>query len=100
MKSNGRGMLCESVTNKSLKFLGIEISKKELRLYPYLDYMWKNNSRIDSRRLDDEEMDIINARIIEGHMMCDSDNNLYPTRKFYDYVQDILADTYVKFAED
>lgn len=39
MKSSGRGMLCESVINKSKEFLGEEISQKELRLYPYLDYI-------------------------------------------------------------
>lgn len=100
MKSSGRGMLCESVINKSKEFLRVEISQKELRLYPYLDYIWKNGGRIDLSKVDNEEMDIIDTRINEGHMLVDSDSKIYPTRKFYDYVQDILADTYVNLVED
>ena len=46
-----------------------------------------------------EEEDIINTRISEGHMVMDG-MKICPTRKFYDYVQDVLADTYVKLAED
>ena len=99
MKSSGRGMICESVIRKAKNFLGTEINIRELRLYPYLDYVWKNGGRIEFQKINKEEEDIINTRISEGHMVMDG-LNIYPTRKFYDYVQDVLADTYVKFTED
>lgn len=99
MKSSGRGMLCESVINKSKEFLGTEINTRELRLYPYLDYVWKNGGSIEFSKINKEEEDIINARISEGHMVMNG-LKICPTKKFYDYVQDILADAYVKLAED
>lgn len=101
MKSNGRGMLCESVIDKSKMFLRRKISQKELRLYPYLDYVWKNGGKIDLSKINDEEMDIIDMIIDKGHMMFFEHNDkIYPTREFYDYVQSILADTYVMLTED
>lgn len=101
MKSDGRGMLCESVIDKSKEFLRREISKRELRLYPYLDYVWKNGGKFDLSKINDEEMDIINVIINEGHMMIvEFNGKIYPTRDFYDYVQSVLADTYVVFSED
>ena len=104
MKSEGRGMLCESVINKSKEFLGREISQKELRLYPYLDYVWKNGGVIDYSKVSYEEEDIISEMVNKGYMRIEEGerrkNKLYPTREFYDYVQDILADTYVRFVED
>lgn len=100
MVSNGRGVLCESIINKSKKFLGTEITQKELRLYPYLDYVWKNSGHIDLRKLDNEEVSILNTRIIDAYMIMDSNNKIYPTKEFYYYVQDILADAYVEFMED
>lgn len=99
MKSSDRGMLCESVINKSKEFLGEEITIKELRLYPYLDYVWKNGGCIELSKITREENNIIKKRASEGHMIKEG-TSIYPTREFYDYVQDILADTYVELVED
>lgn len=104
MKSEGRGMLCESVINKSKEFLGREISQKELRLYPYLDYIWKNGGIIDYSKISYDEEDMISEMVENGYAEIKKEARekygLYPTREFYDYVQDILADTYVRFVED
>ena len=36
--NGNRGMLSENIQEKALQFLKREISQKELRLYPYIDY--------------------------------------------------------------
>lgn len=37
-----RGILTTEIQNKANSFLKREISQKELRLYPYIDYSIKN----------------------------------------------------------
>lgn len=41
-----RGMLTEEITQKSEMLLGYAISKKELRLMPYLIYCLTNNQNM------------------------------------------------------
>lgn len=100
MISSGRGMLCDSIQEKAKKFLGEEITTKELRLYPYLDYVWKNRGNIEYSKVTEEERGIIGKRVDEGHMQMFFDAGLCPTREFYDFVQDVLADTYVVLVDD
>lgn len=37
-----RGMLTDKIQEKAVLFLNREITQKELRLYPYIDYSIKN----------------------------------------------------------
>ena len=37
-----RGMLTDKIQEKAVSFLNREITQKELRLYPYIDYSIKN----------------------------------------------------------
>ena len=91
-----RGMLTEAIQEKAKKFLGREIDTTELRLYPYLDFCWKNGGSIDINKLSTEEYCIFG--ILEKHQnyFC---GYIEPTREFYDFVQDILAESYVIFCE-
>lgn len=100
MKSKGRGFLCESIQETAKRFLGETISQKELRLYPFIDYCIKNGGFMDSNKIDEDEKIILNCRISEGHIFRLADGQIYPTRKFYDFIQSVLADSYVVFLED
>lgn len=98
--SEQRGMLTDVAQKKAMAFLGEEITVKELRLYPYLDYCWKNGGYVDRRKLDEEEQDVIIHREKQGHLKREYGGYNTPSRAFYDFVQDILAETYVVTMED
>lgn len=96
MNKGNRGILNDVVKEKSLAFLGKEITKEEVRLYHYLDYVWKNDSCIRLDKVDAEEISILTLRGAQGHLKIHG-SYVYPTREFYDFVQDILAEAYVGF---
>lgn len=96
---NERGRLTETIQQKSKSFLGREITTKELRLYPYLDYCWKNGGKIDPKKTDLDETLIIANLDDAGLIRLEGYCEINPTREFYNFVQDILAESYVMFAE-
>ena len=100
MISKDRGFLCESIQEKAKKFLGEEITQKELRLYPFIDYTIKNGGYLDRSKIDDEERKILNERISQRHIFRSYDGYIFVSREFYDFMQDVLADSYVTFMED
>lgn len=88
----GRGMMTEEIKKKSIDFFGFEMSTAELRLYPYLDYLWKNNETPNFRRVNGEEREIL-SRIVDSGLV--NMVTYQPTREFYNFVQDILFIAYV-----
>lgn len=92
-------MLTQAAKDKAKAFLGEEITQTELRLYPYLDYCWKNGGYVDRGKLSGDEQDIIDRREEQGHLERVWGGYNLPTRAFYDFVQDILAECYVVFKE-
>lgn len=54
-----RGQLTDRIKEKSLELLGYEITQKELRLIPYLQYQMVNEQKIDPRKIDEEEREIL-----------------------------------------
>lgn len=98
---NNRGMLTDEVKKKSKEFLNREINKKELRLYPYLDYCLKNGGYIDQLKIDKEEFEILFKLQDENHLCLehpfkDSKLELFVTKDFYIYLQEILSIAYVE----
>lgn len=98
MENNQRGILTDAAQKKAVVFLGEEITTKELRLYPFLDYCWKNGGYVDRSKLSKEEEDIIIQREKQGHLSREYGGYNLPSRAFYDFVQDVLAETYVVFS--
>ena len=92
---NDRGILTEAIQEKARAFLGEEITVKELRLYPFLDYCWKNGGRIQRGKTDLEEKKILERREKQGHCETTYIGENKPTREFYNFVNDILAEAYV-----
>lgn len=91
-----RGMLTNNIQEKAMTFLNREISQKELRLYPYIDYSIKNACQGWSYlKMDEEEIKILNRLYDEGHIIY-SPEKVIVTRNFYNFMQDILASGYVE----
>ena len=91
-----RGVLTDKIQAKAKKFLQREISQKELRLYPYIDYSIKNGCQGWSySKMDEEEIKILNRLYSEGYIIY-SPEKVIVTRIFYDFMQDILATSYVE----
>lgn len=91
---NVRGVLTEEIQNKAKAFLNREISVKELRLYPYIDYLIKNDCNGWSNKVDWQEKDILDKLYEEKHLVYTVEK-IIVTREFYDFIQDILALSYV-----
>ena len=89
-----RGMLTDNAKDISRSFLDREITCRELRLYPYLDFTIKNSQRIDPNKINSEERKILSVLRAEGHIEGGA-SGLSMTREFYDYMQDILFETCV-----
>lgn len=91
-----RGILTTEIQNKANSFLKREISQKELRLYPYIDYSIKNGCQGWSySKMDEKEIKILNRLYDERHVIY-SPEKIIVTRNFYDFIQDILAISYVE----
>ena len=71
-----RGMLTDKIQEKAVLFLNREITQKELRLYPYIDYSIKNGCYGWSYdKMDEEEIKILNKLYDEKHIVY------YPMRR-------------------
>ena len=89
-----RGELTEQIAKLAKDFLGREISIKELRLYPYLDYQMKNSQIIDPNRVNQEDRRILSVLRHEGHIEGGA-SGLTMTKKFYDFINQVLWYGYV-----
>lgn len=89
-----RGALTQEIQEKAKEFLGREITTTELRLYPYLDYLMKNEQRINPQRVNQEDRDILKVLRQEGHIEGGA-SGLAMTKEFYDYINQVLWLGYV-----
>ena len=94
-----RGKLSKGIQEKSLKVLNREITEREMRLYAYVDFCLKNGGIIEFRKINAGEEDILFALQKEKHIKLEESGINFKcvcTREYYDYIQDILADSYVE----
>jgi len=89
-----RGQLTEEIQKLVKDFLGREITVCELRLYPYLDSVMKNEQKIDPNRVNQEERDILKKLREEEHIEGGA-SGLSVTKEFYNYIQQVLWIGYV-----
>lgn len=94
-----RGVLTNEIKSMAKNFLGREINTTELRLYPYLDYVMKNNQRIDPRVINQDDREVLKHLKSEGYIEGGA-SGLSMTKEFYDYINQILWYSYVVDAYD
>ena len=89
-----RGKLTNKIQVLAKSFLGRGITTRELRLYPYLDYLMKNEQKIDPGKVNQEERDIL-RKLKEGNHIEGGASGLSMTKEFYDYINQVLWLGYV-----
>jgi len=89
-----RGQLTERIKVESKKLLGYEITRKELRLMPYIQYVMVNEQRINPEKIDAEERIILrkwkDVGYIEGGAI-----GLNITKEFWDIINELIFLGYV-----
>ena len=95
-----RGMLTEALKNKAENYLGREFTQKELRLYPFIVYCVINGGRIPREKINEQERKLLHLLMDEGRLKRNCPDYYYPTREFWSFMNDCLADSYVVLAED
>lgn len=94
-----RGQLTKKIVARSKELLGYEINQVELRLMPYVQFVMVNDQRIDPRKIDGKERDILSKWRKAGHIEGGA-SGLKITREFWDIVNDLLWLSYVTDGED
>ncbi len=89
-----RGVFTERVREIAKKMIGREISKKELRLIPYIQYVMVNDQKIKIEHIDSEER-IILRKWKEENFIEGGASGLRITKEFWDFMCDILFEAYV-----
>lgn len=105
IESQLRGQLSNRIKQRSVELLGYEITQRELRLMPYIQYQLANNQRIDPRSINEEERQIlidwvnkgyvIDGVSIKGRPMMSENAKLKVTKKFWDSMLEIIWLGYV-----
>ena len=90
----GRGAITEEINKIAMRSIGREITKTELRLYAYIDYVMKNEQKLDPRRCNQDDRDVLSILKKEGHIEGGA-SGLAITKEFYDYMAEVLWEGYV-----
>jgi hypothetical protein len=90
-----RSGLTNEIQALAIEFLGREITEEEIRLYPYLDYVSKNDCKLDFDRVRKEERDILERLRDEGRIKYDhaGERGVYwfaISEGFYFFIQRVL----------
>ncbi|KKN16956.1 hypothetical protein LCGC14_0970730 [marine sediment metagenome] len=89
-----RGQLTDEIQGLAKEFLGREIDTTELRLYPYLDYLMKNEQQIKPTAVNAKDRKVLAILRSEGHIEGGA-SRLSMTKEFYDYINQVLWLGYV-----
>lgn len=95
-----RGFLTEDFKQEAYKYLGRELTQKELRLYPYLCVCAIDWQRIERQKTTPEEQEIIKMLEKEKRLLREYPSYMHPTEEFYIFMQKALMRCYVITAED
>jgi len=89
-----RGQLTQRIKDKSKELLGYEINKIELRLMPYIQYVMINQQKVDIRKVNNEEREIMSKWRKAGHIEGGA-SQMGITKHFWDIICDITFLGYV-----
>jgi hypothetical protein len=89
-----RGALTKRIKQKSKELFGYEIGVVELRLMVYIQYVLVNEQKIDSRKVNDEEREIMERWDIQKHAEV-GNGRVIPTKAFWDAICEIIYLGYV-----
>lgn len=93
-----RGQLTQAVADKARELLGKEITQVELRLMPYAQYVMLNGQRIERRKINDEELQILGDWRERGWIEGGAPD-MAISKDFWTAIHEILWLAYVAYAE-
>ena len=92
-----RGALTKAVQKIAKEKIGREITLRELRLIPYIQYVMLNEQKLEPIKINSEEREVLKKwkeeKYIEGGA-----TGLSITKEFWDFMCEILFESYVKDA--
>lgn len=93
-----RGQLTNRIKEKSKELLGYTINRTELRLMPYIMHVMMNEQRIDPRKINEEERNILSKWRKAGHIEGGA-SGLAITEQFWYCMCEIVRLGYVDIDE-
>jgi hypothetical protein len=94
-----RGELTDAIKAKAKELLGYEITQRELRTMPYIQYCVLNGQNIDPRKINAEERTILSDWRQKGFIEGGA-SDLAISKDFWDALHEILWISYVDIADD
>lgn len=79
------------------KVVGLELDLKQLRLIPYMVYVWTNNQKIEYDKISKEEFHILSLWVGQGLMIWNGRTR--PKKEFWDVCNEVLYQSYVIYEE-
>ena len=95
---SGRGHLTDAVQAKATELLGRPITVCELRLMPYIQYQMMNDQRLDPRKCNQDDRDVLETWRKEHHIEGGA-SGLAITKAFWDAINEVLWLSYVACEE-
>ncbi len=94
MTKKGRGVLTDKVNNIAKTMIGREISRTELRLIPYIQYVMVNEQKLDIAKIKSDEREILSKWRTEGFIEGGA-SGLAITKEFWNFMCEILFEAYI-----
>lgn len=91
-------MLTDEIKEKYRDLTGEweELTQKELRLMPYVQYVAMNDRKIDYMKIDLDEHNILNFWIDKKWIGFDTEDKIWISKKFWNVISEILYMSYVE----
>lgn len=95
----GRGKLTEEIKNDPYikNRFGREITLKELRLFPYLQYLAVNDGKLDRAKITPSEMNIIKKLKDDGYLITEP--RVIPSKELWDLMCRVIYKGYVDYEQ-
>ncbi len=90
----GRGVLTDKVQEIAKKFMKVGLTRTELRLIPYLQYVMVNEQKLEISKINEDDRTILAKWKARGFLeggAC----GLAITKEFWDFMCEILFEAYV-----
>ncbi len=89
-----RGELTQRIKEASKKFMGVPLTRTELRLIPYLSFVMTNGQKLEPRKINPEERIILAKFKARGYLEGGA-SGMRITKEFWDFMCEILFLGYV-----
>ena len=90
-----RRILTNEVQTNAKYLLGRYISRSELKLMPYIQYVLMNDQQLDLRKINCDDEEVMTLWRREGYLLGDG-MNIMVTKKFWDILNKLMWLAYVE----